>query len=265
MAKKMHHPKNIIGLAFVIIKPILNCSNPCSMALFRLNEFCLMVLVSMAFSCGVPLPTDRTVVYASRDVGYYKFKPVLKEKYKGDTLTVSNYLIANVRTGSYFRGIKSMEIDEDSVLSKILDGMGKLNLTINQSDNLYNIFNFDIVSQDKHSWNRSIENNVLDFISEVNKMEGKLNLIPSILYKIDHDASSFNGPGDVNVRYSVFFMVVIFNDKKELIFKDGSGIGVKSESIWHWEEALAFPIEKRVTEAHFEEMILEALREYINQ
>jgi len=65
---------------------------------FKLKELCFLVLVSMVISCGVPLPTDRTVVYGSRDVGYYKFKPVLKEKYNGDTLIISNYLIANTWT-----------------------------------------------------------------------------------------------------------------------------------------------------------------------
>jgi hypothetical protein len=230
---------------------------------FKLNDFYILMLISIAFSCGVPIPTDRTSVYAARETGFHRFSPVLAEKYQGDIITVSNYLIANARTGSYFSGIKSLDINEDSVFSEIINEIHTLDMKIDISNKRTNILDPDIIFVDKHSWNKRIENNVFKFVSEIDKMEGKLNLIPTIIYRLDHDASSFNGPGDVKVRYSIFFIVFIFNERKELVLKDGSGIRAKSESIEHWEEALAFPIEARVTEAHFEEMIREALRDYL--
>lgn len=233
------------------------------MVCFRLKKICTLILVSIVLSCGVPIPTDRTSVFAARDTGFHRFRPVMTEKYKGNTLSVSNYLIAHARTGSNLSGIQSMVVNEDSVFSEIINGINKLGLKINISNNRSNILDPNIIFVDKHSWNKRIENNVFKFISEIEIMEGKLNLIPAIVYRLDHDASSFNGPGDVKVRYSISFIAFIFNERKELILKDGSGINAKSESIWEWEEALAFPIEERVTKEHFEEMIREALREYI--
>ncbi|MCC5929442.1 MAG: hypothetical protein JJU28_09375 [Cyclobacteriaceae bacterium] len=67
----------------------------------------------------------------------------------------------------------------------------------------------------------------------------------------------------VYIDYYVFCIVYVFNDKMELIYKDQSGVNAKPESIWEWEDALTFPIEERITEEHFEEMIREALRDYI--
>lgn len=232
---------------------------------FRLKGLCVVILVSIVYSCGIPLPRDRTIVYASRDVGYYKFKPVLKEKYNGDTLIISNYLIANTWTSTRFRGNKLRDFQEDSVLNLIVNGMihANVNLKIN-SDNK-NIMRSEFILDDKYNWTKRIENNVFAFASKMDKEDGKLNIIPAILFRLIHNAGSFNGPGAVNIDYYVFCIVYVFNDKMELIYKDQSGVNAKPESIWHWEEALAFPIEKRVTEAHFEEMILEALREYINQ
>ncbi|WP_194774304.1 hypothetical protein [Pararhodonellum marinum] len=231
---------------------------------FRLNQLFLLILASMIFSCGVPLPTDRTVVYASRDVGYYKFNPVKKEKYSGDTLIISNYLIAKTWTSSRFRGNKMREVQEDSILNLIANGMIKANINFKINPENKNIVRPEIILEDKHNWTKRIENNIFEFASEMDKEEGKHYIIPAILFRLIHNARSFNGPGAVNIDYFVFCIVFVFNDKMELIYKDQSGINAKSESIWEWEEALAFPIEDRVTEAHFEEMIREALREYIS-
>ncbi len=234
------------------------------MVRFRLKELCFVFLCSMVFSCGIPLPTDKTVVYASRDVGYYRFKPVKKEKYSGDTLIISNYLIANTLTSSRFRGNKLREVQEDSVLNLIANGMIKTNINLKINSENRNILRPEIILEDKHNWTKRIENNVFEFASEMDKEQGKLYIIPAILFRQIHNARSFNGPGAVNIDYFVFCIVFVFNDEMELIYKDQSGINAKSESIWHWEEALAFPIEDRVTKEHFEEMIREALRDYID-
>ncbi|WP_194774303.1 hypothetical protein [Pararhodonellum marinum] len=141
--------------------------------------------------------------------------------------------------------------------------MKKANINVNTNAENTNILIPEIILREKYDWTKRVENNVFEFLSKMDKMEGTLNVIPAILYRTIHSAGSFNGPGEILIRYHVFFTIYIFNDKMELVYKYQAGIRAKSESIWHWEEALAFPIEDRVTEAHFEEMIREVLREYI--
>jgi len=227
------------------------------------DMFVIFIIFCTLLGCKAPFPND-TSVYKSENLHFRRFKPLTEKKYRGDTIYIGDYLIFNGRTASNLSEREFLEVNEDSILSKMTEILAKMGVhhKIDKSGkNLYNpnIF-FD--SSNKTVIN-GIEKNIHKVKSTNSVLKNNKFLIPAFVYRKDHDASSFNGPGDVKVRYFVTFMVFIYNEKNDLVYKNERSISAKPESIKHWEEALAFPIEDRVTEAHFEEMIREALRSYL--
>jgi hypothetical protein len=214
---------------------------------------------------GITVPTgdDTTSTILPGSKGISRSISLVKEKYQGDTLTVGNYLIAYARTGTDVRGIRQLALNEDSVLAEIAHGMGRLGLKLGPPPAKANILDPGIVLVDRKNWSKRVETNVLEHVAKTTPLKGKLNLIPTIIYRVDYTVGFFYGPGPVNVSYFITLVVFIFNDKKELVYRDGSVIRARSKAIPEWEDALAFPIQKRVTRGDFEEMIRLAMLKYV--
>lgn len=236
------------------------------MGVSKILKIQFFLLIYLFYACGVPIPSDRTVVYSRKDAGDYKFKPVKLESYKGDSLFIKDYIIINYRTVSFIEGHMYDSINENCVIYVLNNILNDVGIRTKIQENKKNKFDHNYVFKDAKDFYYGIDENVYSIPTIDNEQEIDDYFLISVLsFKKSHSANSFNGPGEVKVSYDLLFIIYVYNNKNELIYKNERSIRAKPEFIWQYEEALAFPIEKRVTEAHFEEMILEALREYINQ
>ncbi|MCC5929441.1 MAG: hypothetical protein JJU28_09370 [Cyclobacteriaceae bacterium] len=240
-------------------------SNHYFIVAFNMRSVILILLLLQFYSCGIPIPTDKTAQIDSRSIAFAGFKPVFIEQYNGDSLIISNYLLANFITGSHFKGIKVLKTNEDSVVSAISNVLHDLNLPLVQENELLNIFSPDnYYNPDfSHHHFQRVERSVFEFVKEMKNTSGKSSLVPAIDIRKDRSSGGYAGMTSVISNYFVTFMVFIFNNDGELIYKNISGIHAKPREFAFWEEALAYPIERTLTNENFEEMIFMAIRDYL--